>query len=250
MDQLDEDSHKSAYAVTQDLKEGVIKAIEDLANEAVYFLNQQNEMGSLDDDFANKLKDDCLTFVYRLLFLLYAESREELEILPVNDEVYQKGYGLEMLRDLELVPLQSESARNRYFFHDSLSQLFSLLSSGYDMDDRNTKSIIVRRIDSPLFDDARFHILKQIKFRNFILQDIICQLSLSQKQRGKNRGRISYANLGINQLGSVYEGLLSYRGFFADEDYIEVKMADDATGKEGTFVVPRKEEAILKKKKS
>lgn len=252
MDQLDEDSHKSAYAVTQDLKEGVIKAIEDLANEAVFSLYQQNAANCLDENFAKQLKDECLTFVYRLLFMLYAESREELEILPVNDEVYQKGYGLEMLRDLELVPLQSESARNGYFFHKSLTKLFSLLSSGYDVDNQNTKSIIVRKIDSPLFDDRRFHILNKVKFRNFILQDIICQLSLSQKQRGKNRGRISYANLGINQLGSVYEGLLSYRGFFADEDYIEVKRADDPTGKEGTYVVPRRrrgdfeEDEILK----
>lgn len=43
MDQLDEDSHKSAYEVTQDLKEGVIHAVEALANEAVFFLkNQEN----------------------------------------------------------------------------------------------------------------------------------------------------------------------------------------------------------------
>ncbi len=252
MDQLDEDSHKSAYAVTQDLKTGVIKAIEDLANEAVFSLQLQNLSDSLDGNFADQLKDECLTFVYRLLFLFYAESREELEILPVNDEVYQKGYGLEMLRDLELVPLQSESSRNGYFFHDSLSQLFLLLSSGFDVDNANTKSVKIRRIDSPLFDDSRFKILNRVKFRNFVLQDIICQLSLSQKQRGKNRGRISYANLGINQLGGVYEGLLSYRGFFADEDYIEVKKADDPTGKDGTYVVPRRrrgdftEDEILK----
>lgn len=47
------------------------------------------------------MKDDCLTIIYRLLFLFYAESREELEILPVGDEVYKRGYSLESLRDLE-----------------------------------------------------------------------------------------------------------------------------------------------------
>jgi hypothetical protein len=30
----------------------------------------------------------------------------------------------------------------------------------------------------------------------------------------RQRGRISYAQLGINQLGAVYEGLLSFTGFF------------------------------------
>lgn len=239
MEQLDEDSHKSAYAVTQDLKEGVIKAIEDLANEAVYYLNANDQLNKLDNEFANKVKDDCLTLVYRLLFIFYAESRDELEILPSNDEVYLNGYSLEMLRDLELVPLQSESAKNGYFFHDSLSNLFSLIGFGFDQDNRNTKSFRVKKIDSPLFDDNRLGVLQNVKFRNFVWQDIIRQLSLSQKQSGKSRGRISYANLGINQLGSVYEGLLSYKGFFAEEDYIEVKRADDPTGKEGTYVVPR-----------
>jgi hypothetical protein len=60
---------------------------------------------------------------------------------------------------------------------------------------------------------------------------------LSKEQKGKNRGRISYANLGINQLGSVYESLLAYRGFYAEQDYIEVHKKDKP--QEGTFLVPR-----------
>ena len=50
-------------------------------------------------------------------------------------------------------------------------------------------------------------------------------MSLSRPKKGKRarRGRISYAQLGINQLGAVYEALLSYRGFFANELLYEVK---------------------------
>ena len=40
---------------------------------------------------------------------------------------------------------------------------------------------------------------------------------------GRRRGRISYGTLGINQLGAVYEALLSFRGFFAEEDLYEVR---------------------------
>ncbi|HQQ68337.1 MAG TPA: hypothetical protein PLX77_05865, partial [Candidatus Cloacimonadota bacterium] len=36
-----------------------------------------------------------------------------------------------------------------------------------------------------------------------------------------------YAELGINQLGAVYEGLLSYRGMFAPQDLIQVKPAGE-----------------------
>ena len=45
--------------------------------------------------------------------------------------------------------------------------------------------------------------------------------------RRERRGRISYAQLGINQLGAVYEALLSYRGFFAETDLYEVKKAGE-----------------------
>ena len=45
--------------------------------------------------------------------------------------------------------------------------------------------------------------------------------------RNERRGRISYSNLGINQLGAVYEALLSYRGFIAEETLYEVKRAGD-----------------------
>ena len=65
----------------------------------------------------------------------------------------------------------------------------------------------------------RTPLLSSIKFRNKVLQEVIQLLSLSREggrgNRRRERGRISYAELGINQLGAVYEGLLSYSGFFA-----------------------------------
>lgn len=241
MEQLDEDSYKSAYAVTKDLKEGIIEAVELLANEAVWYLQEQEIDGhGLDENFAQELKDDCLTLVYRLLFLFYAESRPELEILPVNDPVYLRGYSLEMLRDLEQVPLHSEHARNAYFFHDSLTALFRLLSTGYRENEAadDNKSFRLRFLDSPLFDNQKLHHIGAVRFRNFIWQQIISRLSLSRQQKGRARGRISYANLGVNQLGSVYEGLLAYRGFFTDEEYIEVHKKKKS--EEGTYLVPRR----------
>jgi hypothetical protein len=240
LDQLDEDSHKSAYEVTKDLKEGIIHAVEALANESLFYKKYilKEEFDETDDTFEQEIKDDCLTIIYRLLFVFYAESREDLDILPSNDPIYNKGYSLEMLRDLEQVPLYSETSLNGYFFHESLSKLFEVLSSGYrEKENGQNKSFKVRHIDSPLFNNAKLHHLLKVKFRNKVWQDIICRLSLSKQQRNRTRGRISYANLGINQLGSVYESLLAYRGFYAEQDYIEVHKADKPN--EGTYLVPR-----------
>lgn len=240
MDQLEEDSHKSAYEVTKDLKEGIIHAVEELANEALFYKKEvlQETFDETDDIFEREVRDDCLSIIYRLLFVFYAESRTELDILPISDSVYQKGYSLEMLRDLEQTQLVTDHSRNGYFFHESLRKLFHLMSSGYrESENGSNKSFRIRHIDSPLFDDNKLYHLKDVQFRNYVWQDVICQLSLSRKQRGRARGRISYANLGINQLGSVYESLLAYRGFYAEEDYIEVHPKNKP--QEGTLLVQR-----------
>lgn len=247
MDKLVEESYKSAYEVTKDLKEGVILSVETLANEALWYWKKEltnpdtalksNPLSSIDytdDTFEAEVKDDCLNIIYRLLFIFYAESRDELDILPTKDEVYKDGYSLEMLRDLEKAPMRTDESRNGYFFHDSLNDLFWLLANGYRQGQQDNKSFSVRKIDSPLFDNRRLHHLKDVKIRNIEWQKIIRALSLSN--RDKQVGRISYANLGVNQLGSVYESLLAYRGFYAEQDYIEVHKVGKP--EEGTFLVP------------
>ena len=250
MDSLIEESYKNAYEVTKDLKEGVILAVETLANEALYYMKHvaHRPFGKkhveadgtvtydeTDDDFEAEVKDDCLTIVYRLLFILFAESRPELDILPTGDEVYKRGYSFEALRDLEQVRLISDEARNGYFFDDSIHHLFAILSKGFHKDDEaDNKSFRVRPIDSPMFNDHRLKQLQDVRIRNVKWQEIIRALSLSRSK--KYCGRISYANLGVNQLGSVYESLLAYRGFYAEEDYIEVCKA--GAPEDGTYLVP------------
>ena len=258
MQQLEEESYKNAYAVTQDLKRGVVAAVEALANEAIWYIkhtpdNKFHNQDETDDNFETMMRDDCLVFIYRLLFIFYAESRPDLDILPINDQTYQRGYSLEMLRDLEQVNLITAEELNGYFFDHSIKRLFALILRGYNEDrvdaSSMTASFRVRHIDSPLFSDTKLKVLVGVKFRNVVWQSIVCQLSLSQKQKGKPRGRISYANLGINQLGSVYENLLAYRGFYAEEDYIEVHPKGDLVE---TYLQPRsrrdvfEEDEILK----
>src|SRR3989442_12174585 len=86
------------------------------------------------------------------------------------------------------------------------------------------------------------------RFRNRVLQHIMMLLSLSSGRGQKSgrgtaqrRGRISYAQLGINQLGAVYEGLLSYSGFVGEEEggVDERKKAGEGDGElHNAYVVP------------
>ncbi len=242
-DTLDENSHKHAFAVSGDLKHGVRRAIELLGNEAIFDRRERQHAPLYQPgqaDLAAQLTEDCLTFVYRLLFLFYVEARgAELGVVPMDSDVYRLGYSLEGLRDLELVPLESEEARNGFFLHESLKTLFRIVDAGFPLAgpevqgqlglegfDRDTMR--VPGLHSPLFDDERLHILASVRLRNHVVQEVLQLLSLSGIKRNKRRGRISYAQLGISQLGAVYESLLSYTGFFATEDLHEVASAVDA----------------------
>jgi len=251
LDGLDESSHKHAFAVSETLKLAVVASIEDIANEAVFYIRKERAEGRLRDmplfrediteELERKLTRDCVRYIYRLLSCFYLEARPELGYLPVKSEEYLKGYSVESLRDLEMVDLATDEMRDGYYFHHSIQTLFRLIYEGRQFDqgdltgfrDRDDQSIhddfTIAALKSHLFDPKGTPILSKVKIRNHVLQRIIQRLSLGSSGRGRNTraGRISYATLGINQLGAVYENLLSYSGFFAREELFEVKPADE-----------------------
>ena len=147
---------------------------------------------------------------------------------------------LESLRDLEFIPLTTEESKNGFFLHDSVSNLFRLVYDGFRHEEKQValgsdepgldkNSFRIEPLTSHLFDPERTPLLNRVRFRNHVVQKVIECLSQSRPRKGRNerRGRISYSQLGINQLGAVYEGLLSYTGFFAEEDLFEVRRAGE-----------------------
>lgn len=234
LDSLDENSHKHAFAVSDDLKYALRQAIEKLGNEAAEQLIEQardRKEGiytggkALDPD---QLSKECLRYMYRILFLFYIEARPELGYLPTEDETWRMGYSLDSLRDLEMVRLTTEDSQQGRYFHDSLQRMFTLIYDGYRPthyhdSESATNAFTLNGLDSHLFDPVKTPLLNRVVFSNATLQQVIQSMSLTRPTKGKKRrGRVSYTQLGINQLGAVYEALLSYRGFFATEDLYEV----------------------------
>ncbi len=88
---------------------------------------------------------------------------------------------------------------------------------------------VIPPLKAHIFDPEYTPTLVKAKIRNCVMLRIIDLMSLTKStgKKGSRRGRISYANLGINQMGAVYEALLSYRGFIAEQDLYEVKKAGD-----------------------
>jgi hypothetical protein len=233
---LDE-SVKHAVGVSQDLRDGVRLSIELVATEVV---DRRRTAGLPVDgvpDLAHQLTRQSLRFLYRVLFLLYAEARPELGVLPVEAPEYTAGYGLDRLRELVSVPLTSDATRNGTHLYESLHRLFVLVDTGFrpDADDYGGR-LRFEALRADLFLPEATALVDSVKLGNHCLQQVLDQLLLSKERRGRDRGFVSYAQLGINQLGAVYEGLMAYTGFFAEEPLYEVARGGDRT--KGTWVVP------------
>lgn len=248
LESLDENAHKHAFGVSEDLKYALREAIELLGNEAARQLREQAAdakkgfFSGKDQLDAGDLSLESLRLVYRLLFMFYIEARPELGYVPIGkSDIYLKGYSLESLRDLEMQPLSTPHAREGFYFDATLRRLFKLVAEGtglgaptqHQLGGAGGSTVAGARetfalapLDSRLFDDSTLPLLGKVRFPNYIWQTVIRLMSLTRGQgRGRRSGRVSYQLLSINQLGAVYEALLSYRGFFASDDLYEVKPA-------------------------
>ena len=187
----------------EDLKYGVRRAVELLANEYVWYQRNVAKQALFQDEtLARRLTNEALRYLYRLLFLFYAEARgAELDVTPMRSDAYRTGYSLEMLRDLEQTPLTTPQAQNGAFIDASLRKLFTLVNDGFGQDPTqlalspqdqvyHEEGFSLPGLHSPLFDPASTPLLSSVRFRNVVLQEVIQLLSLSReyaRQEGRPR---------------------------------------------------------------
>ena len=242
LDELDEQSQRNASGVSQDLKYALRESIELLGNEVLYDmktrLGRDLEAEPVD---AGQLTLECLRYMYRMLFVLFIESRPELGYAPIKAQSYYTGYSLESLRDIaDNIRDEVTDVGNGYYLHETLAKLYDLIYAGYPKTEEELKEatgtdslhdmFLIAPLKAHIFDPEYTKMITASKLRNSCMLKIIELMSLTKSTGKKNsrRGRISYANLGINQMGAVYEALLSYRGFIAEQDLFEVKRAGDS----------------------
>lgn len=218
-DRLEEEAQRNANAVTTSLKRTVRDAIELLGQEVLSVTGGKNKDVWIDGP---ELSRECLRYMYRLLFLFYAEANPRLNLLDLKNPIYATGYSLETLRDLESVPLRTTADREGTFLWESLQRTLGLLYTGLDLaDEEKGSGLRLPSVKVSLLDQESTPLLNGLMLRNEAIQKVIRRLSL--RSTGKSTGRISYAKLGIGQLGAVYETLISFTGVVAKTDLIELK---------------------------
>lgn len=155
--------------------------------------------------------------MYRMLFVLFIESRPELGYAPIKAQSYYSGYSLESLRDIaDNIRDDVNEVGDGYYLHETLAKLYELIYDGYPKTEDELKKatgsdslhdmFLIAPLKAHIFDPEYTKMITAAKLRNSCMLRIIDLMSLTRATGRKNgrRGRISYVNLGINQMGAVY----------------------------------------------
>ncbi len=150
------------------------------------------------DSPLDEVRDAGLVVLYRLLFVLYAEDRD---LLPVRDSRYDD-YALRERVRVDVGRRKDEGdvfsvAAARYW--SAFDDLCRAIDSG-------DASIGLPPYNGGLFDRDGASLLSRVRLGDAVMADVIDALSFERTPLG--RRYINYRDLGVQQLGSIYERLL------------------------------------------
>jgi len=206
------------------------------------------------ETFRRQVFQGTLTFLYRLLFLLYAESRG---LLPVKEE---RGYWEHSLTRVKeeiaskagkIVDEAPQKLGKAYSEHSTA--LYDRLLELFEHVDQGSRDMNVPLYNGGLFisrpaaedhaseaENARFLLSNKIPDRYLALG--LDRLTRDEDPKRHDLVFIDYKSLGVRQLGSIYEGLLEFKIRIAPEKMAVVQ------GKKTEEVIPYAEAVKTKRK--
>ncbi|TEU19049.1 MAG: hypothetical protein E3J21_04680 [Anaerolineales bacterium] len=202
-------SNAYAVALEEDLEQNVYQALEQLMQG---FLDlPKNGLGA---DDLRQIYDNSLYLLYRLLFILYGESRG---LLPLQNEQYRANYSLTHIKE-EIATLKAMPAPMTTLYWGQLQNLFHIING----DDAELNHYLgVPRYNGGLFHPQLHPFLEQKAVGDRALVEAIDLLSRRTTEAG--REFVDYRTLGVRHLGSIYEGLLEYQPRYATEPMAAIR---------------------------
>ena len=171
----------------------------------------------------------ALIFLYRLLFLLYAEDRG---LLPVNDSRYDD-YGLrKRVRDDIAERMEKLDA-----FSDIASSYYDHLTTLCRLIDRGDDSIGLPPYNGGLFASDAAPLLESVRLPDAAMALIVYDLSHT-KTDGERR-YVNFRDMSVQQLGSIYERLLEREPVRDELGIISVRPNSFARKDSGSFFTPQ-----------
>jgi hypothetical protein len=208
----DSDAHRSAVGAS--LQAGVEEALGHLVEALTP--RRRRHASALERGLA-----DALTIVYRILFLLFAEARG---LVPHWHPIYRNSYTIEALR-----PAIERSARPPGVWQ-ALQAIARLAHRGC-----RAGTLRVTPFNGRLFAPAAAPLAETATIDDRRVRDVL--FAITTRPARDRRERISYADLGVEQLGAVYERVLDFTPTVVDGALVLARSGRrKATG---TFYTPR-----------
>ncbi|MBN2381143.1 Eco57I restriction-modification methylase domain-containing protein [candidate division WOR-3 bacterium] len=205
-----------AQAVGAELKDNVYKALRFLAQGFADY--KGNELDSVKDK--ETIRENCFVLLYRLLFVLFAESKH---LLPIADSPdYKQIYSLYHVREEVTHKLDHhlKYSKKTFTLWGKLNSLFTLINIG-------DETFRIPPYNGGLFDNDQHEFFEKYKVSDWVLAEVIYLLCIARangKDKQSSRQEfIDYSSLEVRDLGSIYEGLLENRLEIAEEPMIAVR---------------------------
>ena len=174
-----------------------------------------------------QVREAALILLYRRLFILYAEDRD---LLPVRN----KRYDDYALREKVRGDVGQRKDRDDVF-SASAARYWSAIDDLCRAIDQGDASIGLPPYNGGLFDRQRVPLLTNIRLGDEVMAEAIDALSFEQTPEG--RRYINYRDLGVQQLGSIYERLLEHE-IVRDDGEIAVRPNVFARKGSGSYYTP------------
>ena len=188
-----DESRVAGVRIGQDLRKNVKKAIESLGNGFLTPALSKEMMSN--EVLIRSYYSELLRIVYRLIFLLFAEQRG---MLPTRDSIYADEYSINKLTEIA----ESASGEDQHLdLWEGLKVTFKVLKNG-------SQDLKVFAYNGTLFDQTQIPMLSQLSCANSDLLFAVSQLTSIEQEHV--RSRINYLDLGVEEIGSIYESLLEY----------------------------------------
>ena len=184
-------------------------------------------------DNLSEARSAALIFLYRLLFVLYAEDRG---LLPVNDARYDD-YGLRKRVREDVARRMAEQdtfSATAGHYYNRLTELFRQIDQG-------DRSIGLPPYNGGLFAPEAAPVLEHIRLPDTVVAEIIYDLSHTAAvgpQHGFRRF-VNYRDMSVQQLGSIYERLLEREPTRTADGSIEIRPDSYARKDSGSFYTPQ-----------
>ena len=212
---------KGSFNYAQSLEEDLEKRIYDALEETSRGFFEFNDLEKTEEN-VDIVHRSSLILLYRLLFVLNAESRE---LLPVNEKLYRNKLSVAHFRE----SLKDEEDGGVFGEHDwawdRLTRLFKAIDSGKQYGDYKITAYngglfrYPENADEDEEVDEENVFLANHKLSGQKFKEILKLLALSENEE-EEEVLVDYKDLNIRHLGSVYEGLLEHELQVAEENLI------------------------------